>query len=335
MPVTTIQIDRGDVGLRLDRVLLRHLIHLPGVTRNRLQRLIDQGAVLINGRLATRSSARVAAADAIAIELPERQLRVTPAAESIPLDVLYEDDSLLIVNKPPGQVAHPAFRNTSGTLLNALVAHAAERWKPALLSRLDKGTSGLVLVAKSAAIQRALQQSGTANAFEKDYLAIVHGRPPSKGTIDLALDRDPWDRRRVTVRDRGGVPSVTRFARLTTARIAPDRHLSLLRCRLITGRMHQIRVHLAAKGWPIVGDVVYGKRAEHAAAIALVSMPRQALHAWRLVFTHPLTLARIEVTAPIPLDMQQLMAQARFGPIEQLDQPSTRAMSSSTVPSAE
>ena len=291
--------DRGDVGIRIDLVLLRHLSHIPGVTRNRIQRLIDRGAVQVNGRVVLRASARVAAHDVIDIDLPRPRERKAPAAEDLPLDVRYEDDDLLVVDKPPGQVAHPAIRNSSGTLLNALLGYARQRWTPALASRLDKGTSGLVLVAKSKAVHTALQRLSNANAIEKDYLAIVLGKPPSRGTIDLALDRDPWDRRRVTVRDRGGTPSVTRFERVQWVACGPARFLSLLRCRLVTGRMHQIRVHLAAKGWPIVGDATYGARFD--------GVDRQALHAWRLAFTHPVTGAHVTVTAPPPSDMATLL----------------------------
>lgn len=296
---TLIATDRGDIGVRIDRVVSRHLGQIPGLTRNRIQRLIDVGAVQVNGRVITRASARIAANDVIAITLPERKRRQAPAAEDLPLDIRYEDDDVLIVNKPPGQVSHPAFRNTSGTLLNAVLAHAREGWTPALVSRLDKGTSGLVLVAKSKSMHAALQRCAHANAIEKDYLALVQGKPPSRGTIDLALDRDPWDTRRVTVRDRGGVPSVTRFERLRYVVIGPDRFLSLLRCRLVTGRMHQIRVHLAARGWPIVGDTTYG--------VKFAGIERQALHAWRLAFVHPTTGARVDVTAPPPPDMASLL----------------------------
>ena len=333
---TTVPVDRGDVGIRIDRVLLRHLANIPGVTRNRLQRLIDGGCVLVNGVQVSRSSRRVAATDAITVELPASRARATPRAENIPLSVLYEDDCLLVVNKPPGQVSHPAFRNTSGTLLNALLAHANGRWKPALLSRLDKDTSGLVLVAKDAAIQAALQRIGHTNGIDKDYLALVFGRPPSKGTIDLALDRDPWDRRRVTVRDRGGVPSVTRFERLRSVTVAPRHVLSLLRCRLITGRTHQIRVHLAAKSWPIVGDPIYGRRStEPTNDVALPRIGRQALHAWRIGFAHPKTGKRIVVTAPLPDDMLRFLEAAGLSDWADLNQPSARAMSLKTVPNAE
>lgn len=291
--VRAISIDRGDVGVRVDRVLLRHLRDVPAMSRNRIQRLIEDGAVLLNGKAAPRMSWRVAAGDRLTVEIPAAAERRRPAAEPLPVEVLYEDDDLLIANKPAGQVAHPAFRNTTGTLLNALLAHARGRWQPTLVSRLDKDTSGLVLVAKRAEVHAALQRLMQQNGIEKDYLAIVRGRPvPAKGTIDLALDRDPWDRRRVMVRDRGGQPSVTRYERLS---VSTDRALSLVRCRLITGRTHQIRVHLAAKGWPILGDATYGVRD--------AAMPRQALHAWRLAFDHPHKRTRLTVTAPPPADM--------------------------------
>ena len=333
---TTVLIDRGDVGIRIDRVLLRHLAHIPGVTRNRLQRLIDDGRVSVNGVQVSRPSRRVNSADTITVELPPRRARVTPRAEDIPLFVLYEDNRLLVVNKPPGLVSHPAFRNASGTLLNALLAHANGRWKPALLSRLDKDTSGLVLVAKDAVTQAALQRLGNANQIDKDYLAIVLGRPPSKGTIDLALDRDPWDRRRVTVRDRGGMPSVTRFERLRSINLQVRHAVTLLRCRLITGRTHQIRVHLAAKGWPIVGDPVYGKQTIGATAtLGLPAMGRQALHAWRIGFAHPVNGQRIDVAAPLPADMQQFLEAAGLSDATASSHASARAMSLETLPRAE
>ena len=306
----TFDVDRGDVGIRIDRVLLRHLLHLPGITRNRLQRLIALGAVHVNGRPVSRASSRIGPADTISVELPARKPHAPPAPEKLPLDIRYEDDDLLIVNKPPGQVSHPAFRHSSGTLLNALLAHAASHdgtWTPALVSRLDKGTSGLVLVAKTKAIHAALQRLSNANGVEKHYLAVVAGKPPARGTIDLALDRDPWDARRVTVRDRGGVPSVTKFERLQWVEVAPERYLSLVRCRLITGRMHQIRVHLAARGWPIVGDATYGVKFE--------GMTRQALHAWKLAFAHPTTGAALAVTAPAPSDLTALLGRFKMSEV--------------------
>ena len=309
-------LDRGDVGVRIDRVLLRHLRHVPGVTRNRLQRLIAAGAVLVDGQPVERPAARVPDGAELTIDLPQRRARAAPTAEALPLDVRVEDDDLLIVHKPAGQVSHPAFRNASGTLLNALLGYAAGRWMPSLVGRLDKDTSGLVLVAKRREAQTALQRLGDANDITKEYLAIVLGKPPSRGTIDLALDRDPWDARRVTVRDRGGVPSVTRFQRVRSVAIGEDLWLSVVRCRLITGRTHQIRVHLAARGWPIVGDRTYGVGRPASVArpdlpTAVIQMRRQALHAWRLAFHHPFTGREIEVASEMPDDMQALIESAR------------------------
>ena len=143
-----------------------------------------------------------------------------------------------------------------------------------------------------------------ARRIDKDYLAIVSGKPPQRGTIDLALDRDPWDRRRITVTDRGGQPSVTKYERLSTAN-----GFSLVRCRLITGRTHQIRVHLAAKGWPIVGDATYGKKSSVTGSNeATAKLPRQALHAWRLAFRQPRTGHEIVIESPMPEDMKTLAA---------------------------
>jgi 23S rRNA pseudouridine1911/1915/1917 synthase len=295
----SISIDRGDHGVRLDRVLMRHLREEKGASRNRIQKWIDAGDVLINGRRAARTAWRVQAGDEIRVRVALIPPRSRPKAEPLAIDVLYEDDDLLAVNKPPGLVVHPSYRNTSGTLMNGLLARA-QSWPagstPALLGRLDKNTSGLVLVTKRASVYTALQRAMSANQIEKDYIAVVCGKPsPPKGTIDLALDRDPWDRRRITVTDRGGQPSVTKYERLATT----NTHSSV-RCRLITGRTHQIRVHLAAKGWPIVGDATYGRAA---------NFPRQALHAWRLRFTHPLTAKEMLIQAPLPADMSALIVE--------------------------
>jgi 23S rRNA pseudouridine1911/1915/1917 synthase len=291
-----IDIDRGDHGVRLDRVLLRHLRDEKGASRNRIQRWIDAGDVLINGTAPPRAAWRVQSGDKIHVRVALIPQRTRPRAEALEIDVLYEDEDLLAVNKPPGLVVHPSFGNASGTLMNGLLSRA-ESWpagsRPALLGRLDKLTSGLVLVTKRSSIYTALQRAMAANRIEKDYLAIVDGKPsPPKGTIDLALDRDPWDRRRVTVTDRGGQPSVTKYERLATTN-----HHSSVRCRLITGRTHQIRVHLAAKGWPIVGDATYGKAS---------GFPRQALHAWKLRFRHPTTAVEMLLEAPVPEDMRNL-----------------------------
>jgi 23S rRNA pseudouridine1911/1915/1917 synthase len=301
-----IRTDRGDHGVRIDRVLLRHLRDEKGISRNRIQKWIDGGDVLINGAAPPRAAWRIQSGDELQVRVRAIPARTKPAPESQLLEVLYEDDDLIAINKPAGQVVHPSYRNTTGTLMNGLLA-LAEDWPkgstPALLGRLDKLTSGIVLVTKRSAVHAALQRSMAANRVDKDYLAIVYGKPsPLRGTIDLALDRDPWDRRRVTVTDRGGQRSVTKYERLATTG-----SFSTVRCRLITGRTHQIRVHLAAKRWPIVGDPTYGSSSMRLKPDA--AFPRQALHAWRLTFRQPTTGKELSIEAPIPGDMRALAAE--------------------------
>ena len=295
----TIALDRGDHGVRVDRVLFRHLRDEKSVSRNRIQKWIDAGDVLINGAPPPRAAWRIQSGDELCVRIGGIPARARPAPESLQLDVLHEDDDLIAINKPSGLVVHPSYRNTTGTLMNGLLA-VAQAWpkgsSPALLGRLDKLTSGIVLVTKRPAVYAQLQRAMAANRIDKDYLAIVCGKPtPLRGTIDLALDRDPWDRRRVTVTDRGGQPSVTKYERLATTGT-----FSTVRCRLITGRTHQIRVHLAAKRWPIVGDATYGIPSP---------FPRQALHAWRLTFRQPTTGRELSIEAPIPGDMRALAAE--------------------------
>jgi 23S rRNA pseudouridine1911/1915/1917 synthase len=330
--VRLVAIDRGDVGVRLDRVLLRHLGHEPGVSRARIQRWIESGRVLVNGRSAPRVAWRIAAGDEVTLDGREVRARRRPRAEDLSIEVLYEDAHLIAVNKPAGMVVHPSFRHASGTLMNALLWRARE-WPegdtPALLTRLDRMTSGVVLVAKRRAVIVALQREMRAERIHKDYLAVVLGRPsPARGTLDMALDRDPWDRRRVTVTDRGGQRAVTLYERLATARWpasepepAPDgptraREVSLVRCRLVTGRMHQIRVHLAYKGWPILGDPKYGSRNALGPSLPPGETPlqagRQALHAWRVALTHPVTGEPLTIEAPVPDDMRRFMAAVRL-----------------------
>ena len=307
----TIDLDRGDDGLRVDLVLLRHLRREKGVSRNRIQKWIEAGDVLINGAAAPRPAWRVQAGDELRVRVGELPKRNRPQAQNIALDILYEDDDLIAVNKPAGLVVHPSFKNTSGTLMNGMLA-MAQSWpsgsKPALVGRLDKLTSGVVLVTKRTEIHAAMQRAMEARRVDKDYLAIVRGKPPARGSIDLALDRDPWDRRRITVTDRGGQPSVTKYERLASA----DGY-SLVRCRLITGRTHQIRVHLAAKGWPIVGDATYatlrpGDVREQTLPRSGPAFARQALHAWKLAFRQPRTGRELSIEAPLPEDMKALAA---------------------------
>lgn len=314
--------DRGDAGQRLDLVLRRHLADLESATRTRVQTWIDGGTVSINGRAVRRAATRVAAGDVLTVDIPESALpqRRTIEGHPAPLDILFEDQHLIAVNKPAGMVVHPTHAQPAGTLLNLLAWHA-RRWprgaRPSIVGRLDKLTSGAVLVAKTAMVHSTVQRRLAAVDAQKDYLAVVYGRvQPHSGTINLPLRRDPEDRRRVIASMSDGIASTTRFERLAEAS-TPRAGLALLRCRLVTGRTHQIRAHLSARGWPIVGDPTYGEPrwmrvVDLDLAASLRAFPRQALHAWRLAFTHPVTCARVELEAPIPGDLRALLTTAGF-----------------------
>jgi 23S rRNA pseudouridine1911/1915/1917 synthase len=313
--------DRGDAGRRLDLVLHRHLTNVERATRTRVQAWIENGQVTVNGTPVCRVAARAALGDVMTVALPDAGPRPAMAAEDVRLDVLYEDDHLLALDKPPGVVVHPTYKHMERTVLNALLWHA-RGWpatqRPSLVGRLDKLTSGIVVVAKTAAAHAALQR--TSISSEKDYLAVVYGRVNvAHGQIDLRLGRDPSDRRRVVASATVGAPSLTRFERL--ARVAaPRAGLSLLRCRLATGRTHQVRVHLAARGWPLVGDPVYGEPRwsqviDPALAATLVAFGRQALHAWRVVVTHPVSHDRLFLEAPVPLDFEGLLTASGLSPL--------------------
>jgi 23S rRNA pseudouridine1911/1915/1917 synthase len=213
--------------------------------------------------------------------------------------VLHEDGDLLVISKPAGVVAHPTYKQTSGTALNSLLWHLRDRGPitPGILTRLDKDTSGLMIVALSPGVHAAAQRDAAAGRIRKEYLAVVAVTPtPRRGTIALPLARDPLDRRRV-VPAPDGAPSETRYDVL-----AASAEGALVRCELVTGRTHQIRVHLAARGWPIVGDGVYGA--------ADPRIARQALHAWRVSMPHPVTRVAMAFEAPPPDDFVALCALA-------------------------
>ena len=331
MATRTFVTDRGDAGRRIDHVVQRHLAGLPGATRSRVQRWIADGAVAVNGRLVHRPAGRVAAGDTISVFTPHtaEPTRQPMLPSSTALEVLFEDESLLAINKPAGVVVHPTHAHRSGTLMNALLGHA-RHWpsglRPSIVGRLDKLTSGVVLVAKGAAMHAALQRAMTAATCEKHYLAIVYGRVnPPTGRIDLRLRRDSLDRRKVIASEHAGVASLTHFVRLARVAARPI-GLALLQCRLVTGRTHQIRVHLAARGWPIVGDPVYGEPhwsriVDSELAGALRAFPRQALHASHLALVHPATHGRLEIDAPVPDDMGALLDLARLVPREHSGRP--------------
>ncbi len=304
----TLVVPADAAGTRLDRFLATAA---EVGTRSQGKQLIDAGRVRVGGLVRKRAFVLPAGA-CIDIELREVEpLDVTP--EALPLRILYEDDVLLVLDKAPGMVVHPAPGARRGTVVNALVHRlgtlagvgAAER--PGIVHRLDRDTSGVLLVARSAGALEALARQFRERRVEKRYLAVVRGHlRPDAGRIDQPIGRHPHERKRMSVRSRRGRAAITRwevverFAATTLVRLAPE-----------TGRTHQLRVHLAAAGHPIVGDKVYGgRRSGHLPAPA-GEFPRQALHAEELSFDHPADGRRLTVRAPLPDDLAVLVATLR------------------------
>jgi 23S rRNA pseudouridine1911/1915/1917 synthase len=239
-------------------------------------------------------------------------------AEDIPLSVLFEDSEILVLNKPSGLVVHPAVGHRGGTLVNALL-HRSKDWagpadRPGLVHRLDKDTSGVLIIAKTEAAMARLGKAMNERSLEKEYLAVVYGHPPvHKGKIEMGILRDPRDRKRMAASRTEGRPSTTFYEILSESS-----GLSLLKCRLVTGRTHQIRVHLKALNLPIVGDPVYGSPRwkglkDETLREACKAFPRQALHAWRLGIRHPVSGEAMSFTAPVPPDMAGLLAAGGLG----------------------
>jgi 23S rRNA pseudouridine1911/1915/1917 synthase len=286
----------------------------PEISRNQIQHWIEAGRVAIDGNRAGKPSDRMPSGAEVSVLLPILAPRHMPEGEEIALDVLYEDEYFLALNKPPGVVVHPARSHEKGTLLNALIWRfraAGEPGNPHLVQRLDRGTSGLLLVAKRPAMHASLAKALRAEGAEKEYLAICYGGPPrTAGKINLRIDRHPTVRglRVAHPADSDvGQESLTLFD--TVSRGAG---LSVVRCVLRTGRTHQIRVHLAALRVPIVGDPLYGKpgwenlRDPDLSALCR-DLPRQALHAFRLRFVHPATRVPMALEAPLTDDLQALV----------------------------
>jgi 23S rRNA pseudouridine1911/1915/1917 synthase len=285
-------------GLRLDQVLARLL---PDYSRSRLARWIRDGLVKIDGRAAAPRH-KVVGGEAIELAPFPKEETLADLGEDIPLDWVHEDDALLVVNKPAGLVVHPGSGNRRGTLLNALLHHApalAGIPRAGIVHRLDKDTSGLLVVAKTLSAQAGLARQLLARSMKREYLAVVHGRPPRDGKVEAPIGRHPVSRIRMAVTARGR-PAATHFQVLERYERA-----ALLRCRLETGRTHQIRVHLTSLGHPLVGDATYGKRASG------IPFPRQALHAEHLALMHPATGKAMSWQVDPPADMRELIARLR------------------------
>ncbi len=321
----TITVSEEDAGVRLDRVLATRI---PTLSRSRLKALILDGQVSVMARTILDPSAQVKSGDVITVNVPAPEA-AKPSGEAIPLTIVYEDDDLIVVDKPKGLVVHPSAGHSSGTLVNALIAHCGDTLsgiggvkRPGIVHRLDKDTSGLMVVAKNDRAHRHLSKQFSdklESGLQRGYLALVWGAPDrAKGTIDAPLDRSSQNREKRAVRE-GGRDAVTHWE-MRERYIGPDEKpvASLLACMLETGRTHQIRVHLAHIGHPIMGDATYatgfktkGARLGPKARAAVEALVRQALHAAVLGFTHPITGETLRFESAPPADMQALIAALR------------------------
>jgi 23S rRNA pseudouridine1911/1915/1917 synthase len=324
----TITIPPDEPGGRLDRVLAARI---PSLSRSRLKALILDGQVSVATRTIRDPAAQVKSGDSITVTLPPPEA-AKPAGEAIPLKIVYEDDDLIVIDKPKGLVVHPSAGHATGTLVNALIAHCGDSLsgiggvkRPGIVHRLDKDTTGLMVVAKHDRAHRALSKQFAdklESELQRGYLALIWGAPTrSKGVIDAPLDRNPFSREKRSVRE-GGRHAVTHWELRATFPGSDGKPVaSLIACMLETGRTHQIRVHLAHIGHPIMGDETYATgfktKATHlssAAQTALKALGRQALHAAVLGFTHPVSGERLRFEAPLPADMRALVEALRTGP---------------------
>ena len=309
----TVTAGEAEAGGRLDKVLAGLVSNL---SRTRIKALIGEGRISADNETIMDPSYRVKPGQTFAIIVPE----TTPAApepQPIDLDIVFEDEDLLVIDKPAGLVVHPAPGNPDRTLVNALIAHCGESLsgiggvrRPGIVHRLDKDTSGLMVVAKNDAAHASLSAQFAGRTITRAYRAVVWGVPsPRRGEIAGNIGRSPRNRKKMAVVRRGGKVALTRYRVLKPLGSAA----SLIECRLATGRTHQIRVHLAWKGHPIVGDPTYSRnKAARArslgpgAARAVAALGRQALHAQLIGFTHPATAERLEFESALPLDINRL-----------------------------
>jgi 23S rRNA pseudouridine1911/1915/1917 synthase len=291
-------------GVRLDAWLAEQL---PDFSRSRLQKLIEQGQIQVNGH-PTDKKYKLQGAEQIAIKVPPPQpLDLVP--EDIPLDILYEDDQMLILNKAAGMVVHPSAGHDTGTLVHALLAHCPLSaiggvQRPGIVHRLDRDTTGVMVVAKNDFAHQHLQAQIQSKTARREYLGVVSGTPPmASGTIDLPIGRHPVDRQKqgVVPIEEGGRSAQTHWQ--VMERMGD---FTLIKFQLATGRTHQIRVHSTRLGYPIVGDPLYGN-----ARTIKVNLPGQALHAWQLELTHPISGEQVVAEAPLPCHFEKLLAVLR------------------------
>lgn len=295
-------------GLRLDAALARLL---PAHSRSRLQSWLKEGAITLDGGAAD-AKRKVWGGEILQVAVPSAPT-ISDVAEDIPLHIVFEDAAIIVIDKPAGLVVHPGNGNATGTLMNALLHHApelAEVPRAGIVHRLDKETSGLLVVAKTLAAQTALVRQLQARTVKRHYLALAHGKVGASGThgtVDAPLGRHPVQRTKMAVLKSGGKEARTHYA---VQESFP--HCTLVECRLETGRTHQIRVHMASIGHPLVGDPVYGKTKSGDAL--LDAFPRQALHAWRLALLHPESDVEMHWESPLPADFANLLETLRVHP---------------------
>ena len=307
--IVDIALDASQAGWRLDRALAATL---PTLSRERLKVLTKSGALSRDGQLVRDPAIKVKGDERFALAIPDP----TPPhneAQEIALTIVYEDEHLLVVDKPAGLVVHPAAGNRDGTLVNALLHHCGGSLsgiggvaRPGIVHRIDKDTSGLLLVAKHDLAHEGLAKQFAAHTIDRRYLAIVSDVPRIReGIVDAPLARSSHDRKKIAIVSANrGKRAVTHWRVLTNLREA-----ALVECRLETGRTHQVRVHMASIGHPLVGDPVYGRsRKAHRALLKDLGFHRQALHAARLGFVHPVTKGRLSFDSALPSDMQQLFS---------------------------
>lgn len=286
---------------RLDKLLLARN---PDFSRSRIEGLIKAGFVTVNGAVAEKAGMKVSDDDDIEVEIPP-PVPANPEPEKIPLDILFEDDDMIVINKVPGMVVHPAPGHFTGTLVNALLARCPDLSgiggvaRPGIVHRLDQYTSGVMVVAKSHKAMEGLAKAFASHtAVEKTYLAVCRGRPRlDAGRIENLIGRHPVDRKRMAILENGGKRAVTNWRVVKSSG-----ELSVIECRIETGRTHQIRVHMASLGCPVIGDAVYGKPALDRRISPVPA--RQMLHAWRLKLWHPTENRQMEFVAPVPDDMK-------------------------------
>lgn len=296
-----------DPSMRLDKLILARN---PDFSRSRIEGLVKSGYVTVNGATAEKAGMKVSEDDEIEVEIPP-PVPAIPTPQDIPIDVLYEDGDILVLNKAAGMVVHPAPGHFTGTLVNALLHHCPDLSgiggvaRPGIVHRLDQYTSGAMVVAKSQKAMESLVRAFASHEHvEKTYLAVCRGRPRlESGRIDNMVGRHPVDRKRMAIVERGGKRAVTNWKVLSGVSAVDG--LCIVECGIETGRTHQIRVHMASLGCPVVGDVVYGRpsldrKLEPAPA-------RQMLHAWRLKLWHPTEGRQMEFEAPVPNDMKEYM----------------------------